>query len=298
MFRYLCWRFGRFNKPVPFESFWHHKNGANIFKMTKYPKSQSISKEGVNFVRSIIEKEGSIFHEVHDENDVGIDAFVEFVIDEQPANKMIAIQIKAGNSYYSEKKNQCVIPVGRHFDYWANHNLSVYGIVYVPSLIEAYYVNVKSYFDDEYNKLGVIKNNIRISVDEVNQFNREGFYRTLTWEGGDKEVLKGWYYYDHVKTGILQYIGDDCKKIYRLLRIHSELQIFGYALDEPMDNEQGKIDLFDCMLNSDQVLSYTRNSIPTSYWDESWKKQYFKWHLRFDDKQGIVAIARHSQSPV
>lgn len=113
--------------------------------MPKYPQSAVISKLGVNFVRATVESAGCIYHKIDQENDLGIDAIIELVKDGIPLNKHFAIQIKSGQSFYSGQSNQCLIPVGNHFQYWTSYPLPVFGIVYIPFLKTGNWVNIKNY---------------------------------------------------------------------------------------------------------------------------------------------------------
>ena len=79
--------------------------------MPRYKKSAITAKEGINFIRSAVESGGSLFIKIEQENDLGIDALVEFIRDEQPLNKQIAVQIKSGASYYSTEANECAFPI-------------------------------------------------------------------------------------------------------------------------------------------------------------------------------------------
>jgi len=115
--------------------------------MTKYADTIVTSKLGTNHVRSVVETAKCIFHKIEQENDLGIDGLIEFIKDGVPQNKQIAIQIKSGQSYYNSQTNQCLIPVGNHYDYWIKHPFSVYGIVYTPSLNSANWVNIKNYLN-------------------------------------------------------------------------------------------------------------------------------------------------------
>lgn len=111
--------------------------------MPRYKRSAITAKEGINHVRSATESAGSMFIKIEHENDLGVDALIEFIQDEVPLNKQVAVQIKSGPSYYSEKARECLIPVGDHRDYWAKHPLPVVGIVYVPALGTAYWASIK-----------------------------------------------------------------------------------------------------------------------------------------------------------
>ncbi len=113
--------------------------------MPKYPISNSTSKSGINYLRTIVESHNCIFQKIDQENDVGIDALIEIVKDERPTGNFIAAQVKSGKSYFDKKANLCKFPIGDHRDYWNNYSLPVYGIVYIPEFESAYWINIKDY---------------------------------------------------------------------------------------------------------------------------------------------------------
>ena len=113
--------------------------------MPKYLKTNSTSKAGINYVRTIVESHNCIFQKIDQENDVGIDALIEVVKNERPTGNFIASQIKSGKSYFDKKSNLCKFPVGDHREYWSNYSLPVYGIVYIPEFESAYWVDIKHY---------------------------------------------------------------------------------------------------------------------------------------------------------
>ncbi|WP_335974864.1 DUF4365 domain-containing protein [Gaetbulibacter jejuensis] len=116
--------------------------------MVKYSNSNIVSKEGVNFIKSVVENSGSIFHKIDQENDLGIDGIIEFIDNGKPSHKSIAVQIKSGNSFYNEKSKTCKIQIGNHYEYWLNYFLPVCGLVYIPKLKNAYWVNIKSFLEN------------------------------------------------------------------------------------------------------------------------------------------------------
>lgn len=140
--------------------------------MVKYPFTKSIAKKGINFVRDIVENANSIFNEIHQENDIGIDGLIEIIENEQPTNKIIAVQIKSGESYYNNRSGECHIPVENHYDYWMNYPLPVYGIVYVPSRDCAFWINIKAFLNKNGNATL-----IRFKADELNLLNSESFIK-------------------------------------------------------------------------------------------------------------------------
>ncbi|MBU4263728.1 MAG: DUF4365 domain-containing protein [Proteobacteria bacterium] len=138
--------------------------------MTAYKKSAITAKEGINFIRSVVESGGSLFIKIEQENDLGIDAILEFIENEYPLNKQIAIQIKSGASYYTAKAKECAFPSGSHRTYWSRYPLPVFGLVYVPALQTAYWINIKHYL--EQNPEAAV---IRFPATEANKFNTATF---------------------------------------------------------------------------------------------------------------------------
>lgn len=142
--------------------------------MPKYASSMVTSKSGINFVRTVVESAGCIFHKIDQENDLGVDAIIELVEGETPLNKQIGIQIKSGQSYYDGPSNRCLVQVGSHFDYWMNYPLAVYGIVYVPSQKSANWVNIKDYLGHSGQCA-----TIRFERTRTNIFDKDNFARVF-----------------------------------------------------------------------------------------------------------------------
>lgn len=140
--------------------------------MAKYIKTNITAKLGVNYVRNIVEESGCIFHKIEQENDLGIDGLIEFIVDEKPVNKSIAIQIKSGQSYHNEKSKECLIPVKGHYEYWKNYPLPVFGLVYIHELKKGYWVDIKKHFDN-FGKVSVIK----FPKNKTNEFDLRSYNR-------------------------------------------------------------------------------------------------------------------------
>jgi hypothetical protein len=62
--------------------------------MPTYKRSAVTAKEGINFIRSAVEGGGCLFIKIEQENDLGVDAIIEFIENERPLNKQIAVQIR------------------------------------------------------------------------------------------------------------------------------------------------------------------------------------------------------------
>jgi hypothetical protein len=138
--------------------------------MPTYIQAAITAKEGVNFVRGVVESGGSLFLKIEQENDLGIDAILEFIEDGHPLNKQIAVQIKSGASYYTHEAKECAFPIGSHRTYWSRYPLPVFGLVYVPALQTGYWLNIKHYLEANPNATV-----IRFPATEANKFNAATF---------------------------------------------------------------------------------------------------------------------------
>jgi len=138
--------------------------------MPRYADTVVTSKLGVNFVKTAVDAAGCIFHRIDQENDLGIDAIIELVKDGVPLNKQFAVQIKSGPSFHIAQSNKCQIPIGNHFNYWSNYPLPVYGIVFIPFLNTANWVNIKDYL-----KRSGQSTTIKFDRTKVNVFDNQDF---------------------------------------------------------------------------------------------------------------------------
>lgn len=137
-----------------------------------------VEREGINFVRSVVEGANCIFHEIHKENDFGNDGIIEFVENEIVIGKSVAVQIKSGASYCS--KNTCTIPADKeHFVYWSRHSLTVLGIVYDPEERCAYWINISEYINNDHNLITSGPYSITFQKSDVYRFNKEAFERVF-----------------------------------------------------------------------------------------------------------------------
>ena len=141
-------------------------------KTLKYPNRNAVSKAGVNFVRTVVESSNSIFNEISQQNDLGIDAIIELIINENPFGKCIGVQIKSGNSYFNKDKTECFIPIDNHKNYWLSYSLPVIGIVFDPERNCGFWVDIKYY-------LKTYKEDYRINFDclKANVFDNQTFQK-------------------------------------------------------------------------------------------------------------------------
>lgn len=105
------------------------------------PKAKATSRKGINHVRSVVEECNCSFQEITQDNDLGNDAYIEFIHDEEASSFCVAVQVKSGKSFL--RKNYAVIPSDkRHFEYWRNHILPIAGIVHDPEKGVSYWTNI------------------------------------------------------------------------------------------------------------------------------------------------------------
>ena len=113
----------------------------------RYIQSNVTSKVGFNYTKNIVEEAGCLFQKIDQENDLGIDAIVEFIENNEPLCSSIAIQIKSGDSYYNNTNGEISFPVEGHYNYWLNYSLPVIGVVYVTQKKNAFWIDIKKYLD-------------------------------------------------------------------------------------------------------------------------------------------------------
>ena len=139
--------------------------------MSKYNESLGTGKLGVNLIKNIVDQNKCYFHEIKQENDVGIDAFIEFTKNGENDGKCIAIQIKNGKSFFNKQKTYCYIPVDGHYNYWENHSLDVYGIVCDSERNKAYWVSITNFVKTHNSNIKIIK----FPIMKINELNKNSF---------------------------------------------------------------------------------------------------------------------------
>lgn len=125
----------------------------------------NVGRIGVIAVQDIVyNKLDWIFRELPTE-DYGIDAEIEVNVPEYPTGKLIKLQIKSGESYFSESNEERVIFrfEEKHFQYWLNHSLPVIIVLYNPESKECIWevvdrFTVQLVSEDKY-KILIRKNN-------------------------------------------------------------------------------------------------------------------------------------------
>lgn len=89
---------------------------------------------GVNHCGEIAERNNWMFRE-QPVNDIGIDAHIEFVDATGKPKQLLALQIKTGESWFKEQKDDCVIFRDideRQYVYWTTNSLPCIVVLYNP----------------------------------------------------------------------------------------------------------------------------------------------------------------------
>lgn len=108
----------------------------------KRKRSQATSRDGINFVRGLVERQNSTFQEIDLHNDLGNDAYVEFVVEESATGCCVALQIKSGTSYRNSSDRYFFQSDRDHFEYWASHTLPVLAVIFDPERGKAVWIDI------------------------------------------------------------------------------------------------------------------------------------------------------------
>lgn len=111
--------------------------------LPKYNVSSKKGEDGATIAKEIIEDDLKwIFRKNHQENDFGIDAYIDIITNEgYVTGKSIALQIKTGNSYFKEQNEIGWIFRGelKHLNYYLNHDIPVVIVLVNEKIKSAYW---------------------------------------------------------------------------------------------------------------------------------------------------------------
>jgi hypothetical protein len=114
---------------------------------TRRPASAGMASTGVHHIAKVTSTSNAVFHEIHQENDIGNDAFIEFIVSGSPIGCVIAAQIKSGDSYI--RNGRFILRAdAKHFEYWRSYPLPVCGFVYDPASDTARWVDITAHVND------------------------------------------------------------------------------------------------------------------------------------------------------
>ena len=100
-------------------------------RKNNFPRITEAKQKGLGgqtyFQNLIINEWGWLYHKIEQENDFGIDAFIEIVNDGNVTGKKIGVQIKHGDSYFINERNNRILYNGeqKHINYYQNSNVPI-----------------------------------------------------------------------------------------------------------------------------------------------------------------------------
>jgi hypothetical protein len=145
--------------------------------MKKYPRIKAIGKIGVTFVESVVSEDGSIFRAIPQDTDVGIDGLIEFVENEVATGTLVAVQIKAGESFlkqHSDDKYFSINASKADMNYWKTHTIPVALIAYDPVTKLSGWLDVTEYIRQHPERLE--KENTTLTIhSRSNSFTPDSF---------------------------------------------------------------------------------------------------------------------------
>lgn len=108
------------------------------------PAYDPTAREGVAATALTVTKELRWIFREQPTDDWGIDGQIE-VVDDLPTGRLIAAQIKSGESFFNEETDAAFVYRGtqRHLDYWRGHSLPVVLVLYDPRSSTAYWEAVR-----------------------------------------------------------------------------------------------------------------------------------------------------------
>jgi len=142
--------------------------------VTRRLKTKITEQKGINFVSDVINTGNCIFNQIDTGNDIGIDAYVEFIDNETATGCCIGVQVKSGLSYFKSSNSCWIVSTDKdHLKYWASHVLPIAIINYNPTTNKAYWVDVTAYVQGEIERLE--NGPFRIEIPHGNQFSQSDF---------------------------------------------------------------------------------------------------------------------------
>lgn len=104
------------------------------------PSYNPTERIGVNAVEGIFLKDFEWIFREQPISDTGIDAHVEIVLNGAASGKLIALQIKTGESHFNINDTSLTYYGNlKHLDYWLNHSLTVLLIAHLPNQNKTYW---------------------------------------------------------------------------------------------------------------------------------------------------------------
>ncbi|MFK7602120.1 DUF4365 domain-containing protein [Deinococcus sp. SM5_A1] len=208
----------------------------------KRQTSQATSREGINYVRTIVERNNCTFQEIPVQDDLGNDAYIEFIRGEDSTGCCIALQVKSGSSYIRSRKKSFSVQLSKeHFEYWASHTLPICIIVFDPKNATAYWADVTDYLVSNGNIIK--KGPYSITLNKSNVFDNENFISFIDYYISEREKYTnlrnfGKSLESFSNTGSIDLCWDGLKSLFSF---HRDKDATWYYLISTLDNFRGSV---------------------------------------------------------
>lgn len=172
--------------------------------MNRYSPTERL---GVNETEKIVMKNlGWIFRE-QPIIDVGIDAIIELVIENEPSGKFIAVQIKSGlSNFHKTEKYLSHYVTNIHYNYWLNLCIPIIIIAHLPDEGKTYWQEIK---EKNFTKT---KKRWKIEIPLLQEFNEKSEKR-LALIASSKDDQKFDIYRGRIDSNEMGEIFDDLNSI-------------------------------------------------------------------------------------
>jgi hypothetical protein len=101
----------------------------------------------IDCVQDIVETSNSIFHRFESDNFKGINAFVEIIVNEKPANQSFGVFIISEKEVFNQTDTFYYIDITNFQDYFKNFELPILGIVINKETYEGFWTDLKNSID-------------------------------------------------------------------------------------------------------------------------------------------------------
>lgn len=100
-----------------------------------------VERQGVALVQKLAVSDLRWLFREQNVSDVGVDAHLEILVAGRATGRLLALQIKSGDSYFAEPVGEGFVYRGdqQHLEYWLDHSLPVIVIICRPAQDEAYW---------------------------------------------------------------------------------------------------------------------------------------------------------------
>ena len=123
--------------------------GVKTVHLPEISRQSELGALGVRIVETIVHENLGLLFRAKERFDLGIDGEIEIVVKDREGKRrgtgrLIAVQIKCGESFFREEKDESFVFRGemKHLDYWINSSIPVIVVICHPDTREAYWAEI------------------------------------------------------------------------------------------------------------------------------------------------------------